>query len=65
VNVSIAGNQFRFEFDSQDGFNHVVQFKTSVADTWQTLATIPGDGTRKQVSDTFGDSQRIYRVTSE
>jgi hypothetical protein len=63
LNASIVGDQFQFEFDSQTGVTHVVQFKTSLSETnWQTLATVPGDDTRKQINDTPGSTQRIYRV---
>jgi hypothetical protein len=66
VNLAIAGGQFQFEFDSQVGVTHLVQFKTSLAfPGWQTLATIPGDGTRKRVTDNLTDTLRIYRVTSQ
>src|SRR6266545_183848 len=66
ANVAIVSGQFRFEFDSQPGVTHRVQFKNSPSDaTWQTLTTITGDGTRKPVTDTLGAGQRIYRVSSE
>jgi hypothetical protein len=31
---------------------------------WQTLVTVPGDGSRKQISDDIAGSQRFYRVTA-
>ena len=65
-NTRIEGGQFRFEFDTQAGFDHVVQYKNSVDDTeWQTLTTIPGDGTRQPVTDDLTQRVRIYRVTTE
>jgi hypothetical protein len=66
LNVGIAAGQFRFEFDTQTGRNHVVQYKATVdAATWEPLTTIAGDGTRKEVTDGLGHPQRIYRVTTE
>jgi hypothetical protein len=66
VNVGMAGGQFRFEFDSQPGVNHVVEFKTALSDAaWQTLQTIPGDGTRKQVKYDVTGTQRIFRVSNQ
>ncbi len=66
LNVASSPGQFRFEFDSQAGTTHLVQFKNALTDTvWQTFATITGDGTRKQVLDTNGVPQRFFRVTSQ
>jgi hypothetical protein len=65
-NISSAGGQFRFEFESQPGVSHVVQFKTSLSDaTWQTHATIEGDGARKQVVYNVTGTQRIFRVLNQ
>src|SRR5215471_9644715 len=51
INVATTAGQFRFKFDSQNGVAHCVQFKNSLsALTWQTLSTLSGDGTRKQVA---------------
>jgi hypothetical protein len=66
LNVAIVSGQIHFEFDSQVAVTHVVQFKSPLtADTWQTLTTISGNGTRKQVTDTLTDALRLYRVTSQ
>jgi hypothetical protein len=66
LNPRIASGQFRFEFDSQPGVSHRVQFKSSLNDpTWQTLSTFSGDGTRKQVATAFTLPQRLFRVSSE
>ncbi len=66
LNVGAAAGQFRFEFDSQSGTVYVVQFKSLLTDpTWQTLTTLTGDGTRKQVTDSIGNAQRFYRVKSQ
>jgi hypothetical protein len=66
LNVARVGGDIRFEFDSLPGVNHVVQYKNSLDDLlWQTLTTIPGDGTRKTVTDPIAGSMRIYVVTSE
>jgi hypothetical protein len=63
LNALIVEDQFQFEFDSQRGVTHVVQFKTSLSETnWQTLTTVPGDDAHKQINDTLGSTQRIYRV---
>jgi hypothetical protein len=66
LNPRAAAGQFRFEFDSQNGVTHRVQFKNSLSDsTWQTLSTIAGDGTRKQVATSFTTPQKFFRVSSE
>ena len=65
LNVNMAAGQWRFEFDSQSGVAHVVEFKNSLADaSWQTHATIAGDGSRKQVTSPITANQRIFRVLS-
>ena len=53
-----------FEFDSKNGTSYVVQFKNTLADAnWQTLTTIPGDGTVKTLSDaSITNRQRFYRT---
>jgi hypothetical protein len=65
LNPTTAGGQFRFEFDSQPGITHVVRFKAAMAGDWQVHSTVPGDGTRKTVSDDTGGAQRFYQVTSQ
>lgn len=66
LNPRIGASQFTFEFDSQAGVGHVVQFQNSLGDAnWQTLRIVAGDGTRKQVSDNFAGVQRLYRVSSQ
>jgi hypothetical protein len=66
LNPTISGGQFRFQFDSLAGTNHVVQYKNELTDaTWQTLQTIPGDGTRKEVTDNPNAvPHRFYRVSN-
>ncbi|HVY72305.1 MAG TPA: binary toxin-like calcium binding domain-containing protein [Verrucomicrobiae bacterium] len=66
LSTAVKGGQIQFEFDSTAGASHVVQFKNKLDDAaWQTLATIPGDGTRKQVTDNTAAAQRFYRVSSQ
>jgi hypothetical protein len=66
LNISSAGGEFRFEFHSQAGVSHVVQFKMSLSDaSWQTHTTIAGDGTRKQVVYNMAGTHRIFRVLNQ
>ncbi len=66
VSVAKVNNQFRFEFDTQAGATYVVQYKGSLAPgDWQTLTTVVGDGTRKEVTDSTGNAQRFYRVATQ
>lgn len=65
LNLQATGGQFQFEFDSLAGVTHAVQFKTSVTDTWQTLLTFVGDGSRKRVTDNLSNTLCLYRVTSQ
>jgi hypothetical protein len=65
-NISTVGGALRFEFESQAGVSHVVQFKTSLRDeNWQTHTTITGDGARKQVTYNIAGTQRIFRVLNQ
>jgi hypothetical protein len=64
-NVARTATGIQFEFDTQSGKNYVVQYTNAVRPTsWQTLTTITGDGTRKQVTDTVAEAQRFYRVNA-
>jgi len=66
LNPRMVAGAFSFEFDSQAGIGHVVQFKNSLSDAvWQTLRIVAGDGTRKQVTDNSSGAQRLYRVLSQ
>jgi hypothetical protein len=66
LNPRMVAGLFSFEFDSQAGIGHVVQFKNSLSDAaWQTLRIVAGDGTRKQIADNSGGAQRLYRVLSQ
>ena len=61
--VTLTAGGIQFEFDSETGKSYVVQFTTTLSPPeWQTLSTVQGDGNRKQVTDTVGDSQRFYRL---
>ncbi len=65
VNTSNSNGQFRFEFDSHTGASHLVEFKTSLSDAaWQTHSTVPGDGTRKQITSPADGQQRFFRVSN-
>jgi hypothetical protein len=58
-NPRVSGAQFRFEFDSQSGVNYVPQYSTSLASpNWQSLGSIAGDGTRKEISDPASSAPR-------
>jgi hypothetical protein len=66
VNPTKTAGQFGFEFDSQVGVTHHVQFKSALNDAqWTTLTTIAGDGMRKQVKDSLTNAQKFYRVLNQ
>jgi hypothetical protein len=66
TNTRLDGGQLTFQFASQTGFSHEVQFKNSLNDLeWQTLSTIPGDGTVKTVITSISEPHRVYRVTTQ
>jgi hypothetical protein len=66
LNAAKSNGQFRFEFDSKTGATHVVQYRTAMpTGSWQTLTTLTGDGSRKQITDSMGEPARFYRVTGQ
>ncbi|NLH72109.1 MAG: hypothetical protein GX456_03530 [Verrucomicrobia bacterium] len=65
LNAKVAGGQFQFEFDSQPGVNYRVESKTALADPWQTLRAVSGDGSRQKVTDTLSHAAAFYRVVAE
>ena len=65
LNPRMSSGQFCFEFDSQAGGSHTVQYKVTLSEAaWQTLATINGDGTRISVTNALAGGQRFYRVVT-
>jgi hypothetical protein len=64
-NPANANGQYRFDFVSQMGVTYTVQYRASLMSAWQTLATVTGDGTRKQISDPVRDPARFYRISSQ
>ncbi|MHC1764434.1 MAG: binary toxin-like calcium binding domain-containing protein [Verrucomicrobiia bacterium] len=63
ANVARTATSIQFSFETQAGKNYVVQFSPSLSPaTWQTLSTIAGDGTPKQVTDVIAGAQKFYRV---
>jgi hypothetical protein len=51
VNASQVGSSFQFQFVSQTGLTHDIQYRTNlVLGNWLTYTSIPGDGTLKTVT---------------
>jgi len=65
TSLAYTAGSFSGSFLSQNGFNYVVQYKDELnASTWQTLTTIPGDGTVKSFTDPSpAGTQRFYQVS--
>lgn len=62
--LTYTSGSFSGSFQTQSGFNYRVQYKDDLnAASWQTLTTIPGDGTVKSFSDPGpAGTQRFYQV---
>jgi hypothetical protein len=62
--LSFAAGAFSGSFQTQSGFNYVVQYKDNLnASMWQTLETISGDGTVKSFTDPGpAGAHRFYQV---
>jgi PKD repeat protein len=55
------GTSFSFSFQTVSGKTYIVQYKNSLNDPiWQTLATLPGDGTNKTVSSSTPSSAQVF-----
>jgi hypothetical protein len=66
LNPQIVPGGFKFEFNSQVAVSYDVQRKSSLADlSWETVSTIVGDGTRKQVTISLVGPRGFYRINSQ
>jgi PKD repeat protein len=67
LSASFNGSDFSFSFSTLAGFTYVVQYKDLLSDSaWQSLNSIPGDGTVKAVSLPIATApQRFYRLLVE
>jgi PKD repeat protein len=59
-----AQAEFDFSFETFSGFNYTVQYKDFLTDPlWQTLQTLPGDGSTKFITNSVAaPDQRLYRL---
>ena len=71
LNPSNSGTNFQFQFTSQSGLTHAVQYRTNlIAGTdWQTYTNVTGDGTLKIISlplSVFGPAgQGFMRILTQ
>jgi len=66
LNPQIVAGGFRFEFNSQVAVSYIVQRKNRLEDiSWETVSTIAGDGTRKQVTISLVAPRGFYRINSQ
>jgi PKD repeat protein len=57
------GTNFIFSFSTVPGKTYVVQYKDLLSDpVWQTLGSVPGDGTLQTVTNSLTVPQRFYRL---
>jgi hypothetical protein len=64
LSPTLSGGNFSFSFATVAGFTYLAQYKNSLSDpVWQTLQSIPGDGTTKTITVPLSAAaQRFYRV---
>jgi T5SS/PEP-CTERM-associated repeat protein len=62
--VRLVGTNVSFDISTASGFTYVVEYTGSLnPPVWQTLETVPGDGTAKTVTDPVTSAtQRFYRI---
>jgi hypothetical protein len=71
LNPQAAGASFGFQFLSQSGFTHTVQYNTNLVTGtgWQTYTNFPGDGTLKTIGIPLSifapSSQGFVRVSTQ
>src|SRR5690606_6482484 len=67
TDVNRSGNTVTFDFASENGVSHTVEYTNSLDDvSWTQRTTIVGDGTTNEVTDNSATvGTRFYRVVSE
>jgi hypothetical protein len=67
LNATVSGANILISFQTEDGLNYQVQYKTNLTDaTWLALGSpIAGDGTVKVASDPHSGSNRFYRALTQ
>jgi PKD repeat protein len=65
LSPTFGGTNFSFSFASLSGFTYLVQYKDALMNPiWQTLESVPGDGTVKPITvPTSPALQRFYRLS--
>ncbi|MBW8864204.1 MAG: hypothetical protein JF609_04625, partial [Verrucomicrobia bacterium] len=63
ITATLSGGSIHLAFPTQNGSNYDVQYKTNLTDAvWQTLSTIPGNGSSQSVPDAANQKSRFYRL---
>lgn len=68
LTATASGGNIRIAFPTQSQVTYTVLYKNSLSDpAWQTLTTIPGDGTVKTATDSVTGQQtgRFYKVQAQ
>ncbi len=61
--VKVQGGNFAFSFMTQPNHNYIVRYTDSLNPVnWQTLTTVPGNGSVATISDPLTSGRRFYRV---
>jgi hypothetical protein len=65
LDTALAGEEFRFSFETVAGVNYTVQFTDSLNDPiWQTLQSVAGDGLMQTITNlTATPGHRFYRLS--
>jgi uncharacterized membrane protein len=61
--ITRSGTNVVVSFPTETGFDYDLRFQTSLTDTnWNLLATIPGNGAARSLTDPATNAARVYRV---
>ncbi|HTV40784.1 MAG TPA: hypothetical protein VMF08_09425 [Candidatus Sulfotelmatobacter sp.] len=64
ITFNIAGGTVNFSFPTEEGFNYILQYTTSLTNpSWQTLGSVSGNNYTQSLTDTPGQT-RFYRIVA-
>ena len=63
LTTSISGGNLDLSFSTVNGSNYTILYKTNLTDAvWQTLSTVPGNGSTQFIPDSMNQKTRFYRL---
>ena len=64
ITASVIRGTNNLTFQTQNGFNYTIQYKTNLTDgAWQTLSAVSGNNSTQTVTDPAQQKSRFYRLS--